>query len=346
MSRKGQRKDKGQRKGHYQEDEGHEEIMMKTKGPPRRGLQVSETTVEIVDTADGRTQWDEVDGKEVNPLVVVCAHCIVPGPEEKDFLSRYRWCPPPLSMFIISLSQIIVFIVYAVELANNGTPVTAMSGVPTYSPLIYKADRRYEAWRFITYMFIHIGYLHLTFNVIIQLVLGVPLEWVHSWWRVPIIYLIGVISGSLAHSLTDHAVDLAGASGGGYALIGAHLAAVVTNWKEMNYKCWDGRFCRMLLSAPVRLSVVLATALADTGMALYKRFGEGSHQIGVSAHIGGLLAGLLIGVPFLKNINVKPWEKTVGWVTLIVYLLCFVAVLLFNGFYKGYPPTDWSPCCH
>lgn len=35
----------------------------------------------------------------------------------------------------------------------------------------------------------------------------------------------------------------------------------------------------------------LSTALADTGMALYKRFGQGSHQIGVSAHIGGLLAG-------------------------------------------------------
>lgn len=36
------------------------------------------------------------------------------------------------------------------------------------------------------------------------------------------------VTGSLAHSLTDHSVDLAGASGGGYALIGAHLAAVVT----------------------------------------------------------------------------------------------------------------------
>jgi membrane associated rhomboid family serine protease len=35
------------------------------------------------------------------------------------------------------------------------------------------------------------------------------------------------LAGSLAHSLTDHNVALAGASGGCYALIGAHLASVV-----------------------------------------------------------------------------------------------------------------------
>ena len=33
--------------------------------------------------------------------------------------------------------------------------------------------------------------------------------------------------GSLAHSCTDHHVALAGASGGCYALIGAHLASIV-----------------------------------------------------------------------------------------------------------------------
>lgn len=34
--------------------------------------------------------------------------------------------------------------------------------------------------------------------------------------------------GSLAHSVTDHSVSLCGASGGCYALIGAHIASVIT----------------------------------------------------------------------------------------------------------------------
>ena len=42
-----------------------------------------------------------------------------------------------------------------------------------------------------------------------------------------ILSLILFIAGSLAHSLTDHHIALAGASGGCYALIGAHFASIV-----------------------------------------------------------------------------------------------------------------------
>ena len=65
--------------------------------------------------------------------------------------------------------------------------------------------------------------------------LGTPLEMVHRWWRILLIYLSGVLAGSLAVSITDPAVYLAGASGGVYALITAHLANVVANWSEMEF---------------------------------------------------------------------------------------------------------------
>ena len=53
--------------------------------------------------------------------------------------------------------QLIIFIVYAVEQSKLGIPTTANSGAPLYSPLMYNPRRRYEAWRFLTYMFIHQG---------------------------------------------------------------------------------------------------------------------------------------------------------------------------------------------
>ena len=69
-------------------------------------------------------------------------------------------------------------------------------------------------------------YIHIFFNVLIQLLLGIPLEMVHKWWRVMAVYLAGVIAGSLASSISDPSAFLAGASGGVYALIAAHLANV------------------------------------------------------------------------------------------------------------------------
>lgn len=36
-----------------------------------------------------------------------------------------------------------------------------------------------------------------------------------------------LISGCLAHSISDHSVGLVGASGGVYAILGAHVAAIV-----------------------------------------------------------------------------------------------------------------------
>ena len=44
----------------------------------------------------------------------------------------------------------------------------------------------------------------------------------------------GVLAGSLGTSLSDPATYLAGASGGVYALIAAHLATMALNWQEDN----------------------------------------------------------------------------------------------------------------
>jgi membrane associated rhomboid family serine protease len=69
--------------------------------------------------------------------------------------------------------------------------------------------------------------MHLVVNMMVLLMLGIPLEMVHHWWRVLIVYLAGVVAGSLGTSVTDPYVYLAGASGGVYAIITAHLATII-----------------------------------------------------------------------------------------------------------------------
>lgn len=277
---------------------------------------------------------------------------IVPQRYRDDFLANYNCCPPPLFILLVSIAEVVVFVVYAVELEESGNPVTATHGVAMYSPLVYKPSRRYEVWRFLTYMLMHQGYMHILFNMIFQLAFGLPLEIVHKAWRVALVYLAGVIAGSLAHSISDHHVGLVGASGGVYALLGAHVAAIVTNWREMNYKCMDQDemednmcrgICRIVLSAPVRLAVILMLVVPDTGLAVYRRITEPENQkVGVTAHIGGFLAGLLLGIPILLNIRRHHWETNLGWITLSIYLVFVAFCCIFNGLYDGYPETDWS----
>lgn len=92
----------------------------------------------------------------------------------------------------------------------------------------------FKAWRFITYMFVHVGLMHIMMNLIIQIFLGVALELVHHWWRVALVYLAGVLAGSMGTSIVNPRIFLAGASGGVYALITAHIATIIMVSKLRN----------------------------------------------------------------------------------------------------------------
>lgn len=90
-------------------------------------------------------------------------------------------------------------------------------------------------------------------NLTVQIFIGIPLEMAHGWWRVVLIYIGGVIAGSLATSIADPYILLAGASGGVYSLITAHIASIVMVGEcLLVFKCYIifllriGKKCRFL----------------------------------------------------------------------------------------------------
>lgn len=159
----------------------------------------------------------------------------------------------------------------------------------------------------------------------VQILLGIPLEMVHRWWRVLIIYLAGVLAGSLGTSVSDPKVYLAGASGGVYALITAHLATIILNWKQMEFA---------LLQSLIFVLVITM----DGGHAIWRRYvkNDSEDNIGYAAHIAGALAGLLVGINVLRNLEVKTWEKAVWWLSIFIYSALMIAAILWNVLNTSY----------
>lgn len=226
--------------------------------------------------------------------------------------NRLIYRHPPFFLAYISIFELVIFVYYALR---SDEPISMTGPVPFKSKLIYNPYRRYEIWRFFTYMFIHAGYWHIAFNLIIQLLVGVPLEIVHGFNPIFIIYTGGVISGALANSVADPDTYLAGASSGCYALIAAHLSNLTINWREITNPC-------------SKLTTLLIFIAADLGTAIYERHAKKeslAYLTSYSGHLAGFASGLLLGMIFLLNVRIHRWEQLVAKIAATIFLVLTVS---------------------
>jgi len=237
--------------------------------------------------------------------------------DRKYYADHYSCCPPPLFIIFITLVELGFFTYYTVVMGE----VNPSGPVPIESIFIYRPDKRGEIWRFLLYMVLHAGWLHLLFNLLVQVLVGLPLEMVHGSTRIGAVYMAGVLAGSLGTSVFDTDVYLVGASGGVYALLAAHLANVLLNYNNMEF-------------GVVRLMGIFVVASADVGFAIYDRYAAqvSGPPVSYVAHLTGALAGLTIGLLVLKNFEQKLHEQLIWWVALGVYAACTIFAVLFNVF--------------
>lgn len=135
-----------------------------------------------------------------------------------------------------------------------------------------------EPWRLCTSVFVHADLLHLALNATAIVALGRVLEPLVGSTRFAAWFAAGGLGGSLAAVLAG--VRLSdGASGGAFALLGA---AVVLGWRWRDR--WDPEDRRLMgpiLWAFLALNLVFSVVVPT---------------IDLSAHLGGLAVGLLLGV--------------------------------------------------
>ncbi|XP_068924092.1 rhomboid-related protein 2 [Petaurus breviceps papuanus] len=191
------------------------------------------------------------------------------------------------------------------------------------SPFIYRPDKRKQAWRFISYMMVHAGFQHICGNVLMQLLLGLPLEMVHKGHRVGLVYLSGVIAGSLGSSICDPFQALVGASGGVYALMGGYFMNVLVNFKNM-----------VPLFGLFRLMLLLFILVFDMGFALYRKFiaPASGTPVSIVAHIAGGLAGMTVGYTVFSCFQKELLKDQMFWVAITTYFVCVLFAVYFNIF--------------
>lgn len=245
---------------------------------------------------------------------------------------QMKFWPPPLTMIIFSALELTCFIAdivlteeYKAGIENIQTYGQKTNG-PAAQLFMYNPFKRHEVWRFLTYMFVHVGIVHIALNIAIQIMLGTFLEFVHHWWRVALVYTAGVLAGSIGTSIVSPHVFLAGASGGVYALITAHIATIFINWKQMEY-------------AVVQLFFFLIFCGTDVGSSIYKSTMDSEDTVGYMAHFCGAVAGLLVGTGVLLNLERQPWQHKLMWAAVILYVLLILAGTAFHIFCPDYFPN-------
>ncbi|HXF63600.1 MAG TPA: rhomboid family intramembrane serine protease [Caldilineaceae bacterium] len=213
---------------------------------------------------------------------------IPPEPEiAPEFYSvtrpRYyiRITPPNLTRLLLAINVIVFvgMIVYGWLVFETLDGTQDLRVLVAFGAKVNELVALGQSWRLFTSMFLHIGVLHLLFNLYALNALGPLVEGYFGHLRFLVIYLLGGLFGSLA-SYAFSPAPSAGASGAIFGLAGA------TTIYFMRYRENFGPRGRLILQN--MLLVIGINLLFGLGMAGIDNWG----------HLGGLVggAGLALGL--------------------------------------------------
>ncbi|KRZ63331.1 Rhomboid-related protein 1 [Trichinella nativa] len=281
------------------------------------------TVDSLSDTSDRECRFWRTAASRISTLIT--------SPEDAAkinlYTQQYGCIPPPFFVIVMSILQISVYAHYTVQGNIKVGWVTGCAGCIVHGnregTMTFVSTRIFEIWRFISYCLVHQGLEQLLFNVLIQLVIGIPLEIVHKIWRIAPLYITAVVFSSVLHHLIDSEVVLVGASGGSYAILVAHLANVILTSNRLNTQ----------IGKLISISVLV---MFDFGHAIYRRYGlEDCEQKSYIAHAGGLFVGLLMHALFFRQFTRPRYQKILKYILPSIFFIWFLIGILLCALLKN-----------
>jgi membrane associated rhomboid family serine protease len=208
----------------------------------------------------------------------ICPDCMTPTPvgmrcpecsrqKTKVRTAATLTSEPQLTYLLIAIN-----VIAWLGMLASGAPISGVGGSvyqhgALYGPLV--ADG--EWWRIISGGFLHAGILHIAFNMYFLYFLGTILEPMIGRLRFALIYFVALVGGSFGALLLSPNTPTVGASGAVFGLMGAAIIAM----RARGIDPWQSG-----------LGVTLLLNLGITFLI---------PGIAIGGHIGGLIAGGIVG---------------------------------------------------
>lgn len=96
-----------------------------------------------------------------------------------------------------------------------------------------KIKKRGQVWRFITPVFLHASFLHLSLNLLSTFVIGSGLENGLGFWKLTLLYFISAFGGILFSCVFNPLAYSVGASTAIFGLIGYYIAYLCIEWSRL-----------------------------------------------------------------------------------------------------------------
>ena len=184
----------------------------------------------------------------------------------------------------------ILVVVFVIETLAGGSENPRVLDQPRRE-LSARWSRPGEYWRLFTANFLHIGLMHIAFNLYALYIVGTEVEMFYGPWRFLVIYLLSGLSGAIASYAFTYGLS-AGASTAVFGLIGTLFAFFTRN------RAVFGEMSRTRLT---NLIVVIAINVF---------YGLSVGTIDNWGHVGGFIGGVhprLAVVPVLSDRSAARW---------------------------------------
>lgn len=224
----------------------------------------------------------------------------------KEAEALFKNNKPIITYILIGMNLLVFLLMYIFGAGSENIGTLLKFGALSKPHIIINN----EYYRIFTSAFLHIGFLHLLFNMYALNAIGTQVENYFGRKKYLIIYFVSIlISSLLSLVITPIGIISAGASGAIFGLFGALL------YFGYNYRAYFGNVILRQL-----LPIIIINLL----------IGFMSQGINNAAHIGGLVGGFLVSYATGLKTKSSKSERTSGTIALII----LIATLIYFAIFK------------
>jgi rhomboid protease GluP len=251
-------------------------------------------------------------------------------PEEQELAAQPQQDEWPDPVFTVSL--IVANIAIFLLMVSRGVSFWTTN---EYQALRWGADvaqltlGQHQYWRLVTANFIHIGFVHLAFNMIVLFGLGRLAEYFFSATDFLLLYLYTGLCSGLLGVIWEPMATSAGASGAIFGISGVMLTTLLFADLPITKGSKE-----KVLSGVIQFTVL---NLFIGGIQNYLP-GIFHARIDNAGHIGGLVSGLVIGGVLCKHLGASDVDREYRrWAWAILFAAFLVLLALAVRHYQAMP---------